>query len=52
MKSILEWLKFLNPSNILLIKKIVDAVEALIRLLEELFANPRDIDNNDKHRSP
>lgn len=45
MKSLLEWLKFLNPANLLLIKKIVDAVEALVRLIEELFG---DTDNEDK----
>ena len=42
MKSLWKWLKFLSPGNILLIKKIVDAVESLIRLIEELFPNPRE----------
>jgi len=45
LKSLLSWLKFLNPSNILLIKKIVDAIEALVRLLEELFDKPDDKDD-------
>jgi len=38
-KSFIDWLRFLKPSNILLIKKIVDAIEAVVRLLEELFDN-------------
>ncbi len=44
LKSLWDWLKFLSPGNILLIKKIVDALEALVRLLEELF------DNNDQEK--
>lgn len=44
--SLLKWLRFLNPSNILLIKKIVDALEALVRLIEELFPNPTKKDEN------
>jgi len=46
-KSFVQWLRFLSPGNILLIKKIVDAIEALIRLLEELFDN-KDKDKDQK----
>lgn len=46
MNSILAWLKFLNPANLVLVKKIVDAVEALVRLIEELFGNPDDKDKS------
>jgi len=41
-KSLLDWLRFLKPQNILLIKKIVDAIDALVRLLEELFNDQDD----------
>lgn len=47
MNTIWKWLRFLNPANLLLIKKIVDAFEALIRLIEELFPNP---DKKDKDK--
>ena len=35
--TFLKWIKFLNPKNLILIKKIVDALDALVRLIEELF---------------
>lgn len=46
MNSIWKWLKFLRPSNMVLIKKIVEAFEALVRLIEELFPNPDDKDKD------
>lgn len=46
MKSLLQWLKILNPDNIILVKKIVDSFEALVRLIEELFGNPDDKDKD------
>ena len=48
LKSLWDWLRFLNPANIILIKKIVDAIEALVRLIEELFGKPDVKDNEDK----
>jgi len=47
LKTLWKWLKFLSPGNIILLKKIVDAVEALVRLIEELMDSPDD-KNKDK----
>lgn len=35
--SLLKYLKYLNPANILLLKEIIDAIETLVRLIEKLF---------------
>lgn len=37
MASWLDYIKFLSPGRILLIKRILDALEALFRLLEKLL---------------
>lgn len=47
MKSFIDWLKILNPANLLLIKKIIDLLTELVQLIEELFVNPAD-DEKDK----
>lgn len=35
--AFLKWIRFLNPANLILIKRIVDALDALVRLIEQLF---------------
>lgn len=37
MSSWLSYIKFLSPGRILLLKRILDAIEALFRLLEKLL---------------
>ncbi len=35
----LKWLRYLNPNNIILIKRLVDAIEVVVRLIEQIFPN-------------
>jgi hypothetical protein len=34
-----DWFKWLNPANLLLLKDIIDLIEAIIKKIEELFGD-------------
>lgn len=43
----LKWIRWLNPANLILLKRLLDAIEVAVRLIEEIWPNPGD----DKKRS-